>query len=712
MPTRSYENFDLLIETEDASRYRARVTSCPVGDTPASEFSLPFSPTELENLLLKLDPGRSGMRRIADPFTNASIELGGGLFNAVFRNGVLVAWSRSKDAAREKGHGLRLRLHLTDAPLLAALPWELLYDKSSRMFYAQSDRTPVVRYLDVTNPPRPLRVQGPLRILVIIASPHGLPRLDVEREWAAIREALADRQRDQQVRLDLLPAPSIAELQTWLRHNTVHVLHFVGHGDFDDRVQDGMLVFCDKSGQPTPVSSAVLGAHIRDHDPLRLVVLNACQTARSGDDDPYSGMAQGLIQQEAAAVVAMQFPISDDAAIVFTREFYGAVSDGEPLDQAMASARKALLADHGPEWATPVLFLRAADGRVFDREPMLAVVRHQATWSPHETTLDAPRPQPTWSPHGTQQELPTRPHNPQKPMPAMAPPRPKPPLEKAPKPSSVSAAPSPRRHRRRHWIVAAAAIAIALLAAVIAVRLGHQPPSPTVSQPTAITPTAATPASVITAWYNAINRRDWQQVQRLWPGDNPSKSLAQVAEGFAGTRHDYITVTATNGDEVSVLLVAAQTDGTGIYHVGYRVRDGVIIQGWTSSVITVPSEPAIFSTFSGYWLGRDRALTISPEGLGIAQFRVSRSCTNNPSPPCDSISGNQAYPGGAIVFQLTSESNNSAQGNVMDSSVPGRNGPITVTFQPSADSVVLTTAGGSGPVTYCGPRAHAGLCGS
>ena len=279
------------------------------------------------------------MRRIADPYTQASIDLGSGLFDAVFRNGVLVAWSRSKDAVRQEGRGLRLRLRLTGAPSLAAMPWELLYDKSVRMFYAQSDRTPVVRYLDVTNPPQPLIVRGPLRILTVIASPHGLPRLDVEREWATICDSLADKQRAQLVHVDRLPVPTIGELQRWLRHNEVHVLHFVGHGYFDDRLQDGMLMFNDPSGRAAPISSAVLGTHVRDHDPLRLVVLNAWQTARGDAADPYSGMAQGLIQQEAAAVVAMQFPISDDAAIVFTREFYGAVADGEPLDQAMASAR-------------------------------------------------------------------------------------------------------------------------------------------------------------------------------------------------------------------------------------------------------------------------------------------------------------------------------------------------------------------------------------
>jgi hypothetical protein len=62
----------------------------------------------------------------------------------------------------------------------------------------------------------------------------------------------------------------------------------------------------------------------------------------------------------------MQFPISDGAAVAFTSAFYGAVSDGIPLDQAATEARKALLISHPGEWATPVLFLRAPDGRVFD----------------------------------------------------------------------------------------------------------------------------------------------------------------------------------------------------------------------------------------------------------------------------------------------------------------------------------------------------------
>jgi hypothetical protein len=88
-------------------------------------------------------------------------------------------------------------------------------------------------------------------------------------------------------------------------------------------------------------------------------------------------MAQGLVQQDCTAVVAMQFPISDGAATTFTGEFYGALADGFPVDQAATSARKALIAEYAAEWATPVLFLRAPDGRVFDHivaQPELTAV--------------------------------------------------------------------------------------------------------------------------------------------------------------------------------------------------------------------------------------------------------------------------------------------------------------------------------------------------
>jgi hypothetical protein len=362
-----YLNFDLHVEPANGSSYRARVTNDPLGDSASTTFSLPFEETQLENLLLKLDPGRTGTRRIAaDPRAGAALALGEGLFDSVFSHEVLLAWSRSKDVAKQRECGLRLRLMLADAPALAGLPWELLYDRRRGSFVALSEKTPVVRYLEVPDPPRPLAVDGSLRILVVVSSPTDLPQLDVEGEWRRFKDALTAKTADGTVQLDRLPSPTIAALSTWLRGHDVHVLHFIGHGGYDRDIEDWVLFFTDRYSRRSPVPPNVLGPFLHDHDPLRLVVLNACHSARVDSTDPYSGMAQGLVQQDCTAVVAMQFPISDSAATEFTGDFYGALADGLPVDQAVTSGRKALLAEHIAEWATPVLFLRSPDGRVFD----------------------------------------------------------------------------------------------------------------------------------------------------------------------------------------------------------------------------------------------------------------------------------------------------------------------------------------------------------
>lgn len=97
-------------------------------------------------------------------------------------------------------------------------------------------------------------------------------------------------------------------------------------------------------------------------------MLNACEGARSDASDPFAGVAQSLIQQGLPAVVAMQYEITDDAAIIFAHEFYGAIADGYPLEAALAEARGAIRdAGNLTEWGTPVLYSRAPDGRLFDR---------------------------------------------------------------------------------------------------------------------------------------------------------------------------------------------------------------------------------------------------------------------------------------------------------------------------------------------------------
>jgi CHAT domain-containing protein len=369
MTARRYENLDVRLDpsaTRSPAGYVATVTASPVGAHGPVPFLVPFSDERLELLLMHLEPWRVRTRRVADAPTRAAQELGGALYTALFHDALGDALAASLRAAPD---GLRIRIDLTRTPALAGLPWELLYDRESHRHLALSERTPVVRHLQVANPPKALPVAGPLRVLAILSSPPGLDPLDIDTEWRVLQTELAALVDGGRLLLDRLHRPTLAALHRYLRVHDVHVVHVVGHGDFDVRQQDGVLYLEDELGMPRPVSSAQLGPHLHDHDPLRLVVLNACQTASSDRTDAFSGLAQGLVQQGVPAVVAMQVPISDGGAICFSRDFYTAIAATQPVDQALTGARKALWSDFGYEWATPVLFLRLDDGILF-REPV------------------------------------------------------------------------------------------------------------------------------------------------------------------------------------------------------------------------------------------------------------------------------------------------------------------------------------------------------
>jgi hypothetical protein len=127
-------------------------------------------------------------------------------------------------------------------------------------------------------------------------------------------------------------------------------------------------LFEDDTGWARPVSGEKLGIILHDFSSLRLAILNACEGARSARSDPFAGVAGALVQRNIPAVVAMQFEISDEAAIVFAGGFYQPLASGVPVDASLAAARLAMLAERSDdiEWGTPVLFMRVPDGRIFD----------------------------------------------------------------------------------------------------------------------------------------------------------------------------------------------------------------------------------------------------------------------------------------------------------------------------------------------------------
>ena len=347
--------------------------------SPAGEargvLTLPWTGSELHTRVSAVERavrsvrGTRGVEMGGTDSPTSVLEFGSALFKGVMPESVRICYRTSRALALQSGKGLRVRLRI-DSPAMAALPWELLFDEEEGDFVSLSNATPVVRYLELGRGIAPISAQPPLRILAMVSGPSDLPALSVSHERERMEQALAPLVAREEATLTWLEGDGSAALQRAMRPEAGpwHVFHFIGHGSFDDATGEGNLLLTGEDGTSVPLPATQLGRLLADHGSLRLAVLNACDGAKGDESSRFSSTAAILMRRGLPAVVAMQHPISDDAAIEFSREFYGGLAGGLPVDGAVAEGRKAMsiLGGAAFEWGTPVLHMRSADGRLFD----------------------------------------------------------------------------------------------------------------------------------------------------------------------------------------------------------------------------------------------------------------------------------------------------------------------------------------------------------
>jgi uncharacterized RDD family membrane protein YckC len=343
-------------------RYEAAVRG-PVGDGRA-QFELPFGEQDLQAITAVVSRPRSSRRRMETEQSAQAREFGKGLFDLIFQGGARDALISSLAHAQSvEDRGLRVMLQLDRAPALRNVPWELLWARPD--FVSISAYTPVLRYMDPSMRRPPVEVPRPLRILGMVSSPGDAAPLDVENEKEQLESACQRLIESGLLEIEWVHEANLSGLLDRLKSGTrYHIFHFMGHGDFDEQAEDGVLLFEGQAGRSQRVPGARLGTIIRDHHTLRLAVVNACEGARTANDS--SGVASSLMEYGLPAVIAMQFEISDMAAISFARCFYGSLARGNAIDTALADARLGMFADnHALEWATPVMFTSVDDGQLF-----------------------------------------------------------------------------------------------------------------------------------------------------------------------------------------------------------------------------------------------------------------------------------------------------------------------------------------------------------
>jgi hypothetical protein len=365
MAERAYRDFDIRIRRLSSGAYRTEA-DVEGGHTEA-EFKVPFDDAEREELRQIV---QGPVREFGEPdgrtgnpmeYLDDMRKCGEQLYDALFAGDVRASLVSNCDWARQQADpcGVRIRLHLDDAPELADLPWEYLYDSHRQTFLVLRDFTPIVRHLKQPDPVVLPPLKPPINMLVMIS--NGGPPLEVEREWNRIQERLATLQERKLLSLTRVPAATVASLQECLiLGGPYHIFHFIGHGGFRPDTRQPALGLDDGY-----LAADGLTTHL-DPSSLRLVVLNSCDGARAGESDPFSALSHQLVKIGIPAVVAMQFKITDRAAIDFAGGLYGAIASNLSIEASVTKGRIAIYGKDNPtEWGTPVLFTRGKDGRLF-----------------------------------------------------------------------------------------------------------------------------------------------------------------------------------------------------------------------------------------------------------------------------------------------------------------------------------------------------------
>jgi CHAT domain-containing protein len=361
---REFLDFEILMEaTGETNRYRLRVINAPgqAGDAKAK-------------VILNKDKLKKELKRLQRGFVDHGFlkNFGQLLYQNLFVDNLAASYQRALTQARLEKKGLRLRL-LIDAPELQTLPWEYLYDQRHDFFFSANPEILLTRDVVSEQPRRDMNVKE-LNVLIALSDPTpeslfmlALHELEVTDEKDLIVTALKNLRdnTDIPIRYTILEHATTDQIRQHL-HEDFNVFHFIGHSTFRDGM--GKIVLENDDRVAIFVDEAEFGNLFLGCSEMRLVILNSCQSATTAALPTISGLAYQVIQRGVPAVMAMQYPIADETATLFAKEFYRTLAAGHPVDFAMAHARLAIAQKmkvaRPHDFGIPVLFMRAREGRI------------------------------------------------------------------------------------------------------------------------------------------------------------------------------------------------------------------------------------------------------------------------------------------------------------------------------------------------------------
>jgi CHAT domain len=254
---------------------------------------------------------------------------------------------------------------------LPAVPWEYLYapDREGRpgYFLATDTRMILCRYIRLeTGQGAFAPADAPLRLLVIVSQPDDPYLGEVVSE--PVLTAINRLTTDLPLCVETVQNPTLDALEEALRKQKPHIVHFMGHGDYDQDTEQGRIALLSDDGGTRWVPDRLFVELIQHARAIpRMVVLHSCDGGRVNYSANFAGMAPQLIRNGVQCVVAMQYAVTNRVAIDFSTAFYRHLSAGRSVDEAVQEGRWRITrpsdagADDPRLLGVPVIYLYSRD---------------------------------------------------------------------------------------------------------------------------------------------------------------------------------------------------------------------------------------------------------------------------------------------------------------------------------------------------------------
>jgi CHAT domain len=249
---------------------------------------------------------------------------------------------------------------------LAAVPWEYLHvpDRPGRAgrYLAAAPDIVLSRYIPSESGRGSLRTEDAVRLLAVVAQPDDgrLGPVDADPVLAELKGLDPARYHVTECR-----NPTMDGLGDALRSARPHLVHFMGHGEFDAERAQGSIALRREGGGTNWVDDRHLAGLLQWNRPLpRVVVLHSCDGARTDFQASFAGLAPQLVRAGVQCVVAMQYAVTNATAIAFSSAFYAEVAAGRALDEAVQACRWRISSRHDRDprlLGVPVVYLHSRD---------------------------------------------------------------------------------------------------------------------------------------------------------------------------------------------------------------------------------------------------------------------------------------------------------------------------------------------------------------